>query len=372
MRLTDVSLRNLPIPDKGQKDYRDDIVKNLYVRVSQGGSRTFYLLRGRINKRTKIGLYPIISLTQARQKARELLAEKTLGKDRPKPISFLGAVLQFLENYTGRKPRTVYDTTQILRRYFLPVLGHHKLDTITTDHIARIIDGLRDKPTSARHALATIKQFFSWCISRGYILNSPCERLQAPQKPPSRHRVLDDEELKKVLVTAQNTLNPFGQIILLLALTGQRRGEIGSLKWEYIEGAQITLPPEIVKNNRPHTFPIGTWAQEVITSVPHRNTTDYLFPPWGAHDKPYSNWANRKKVFDKNCPLPRWTLHDLRRTFSTNMAKLGTPIHVTEKLLNHVSGTLSGIQAIYNRHTYLEEMRDAIQLHEKHLKFLCS
>ena len=349
MRLTDVSLRNLPIPDKGQKDYRDDTVPNLYVRVSQGGSRTFYILHGRSHRRTRIEAYPIITLSQARKKAREMLAEKTLGKNRPKSITFDNAVAQFLDNYTGRKPRTIYDTTQLLNRYFLPALRHERLDTITTDQIARTIDRLRDKPTSARHALATIKMFFSWCVSRDYVQISPCKRLQAPPKPLPRDRVLDDKELGEVLTTAQNTPSPFGSIILLLALTGQRRGEIGSLKWNYIEGDQITLPAEIVKNNRPHTFPIGTWAQEIISFVPHRNTTDYLFPPWGIHDKPYSNWANRKEIFDNKCPLPYWTLHDLRRTFSTNMAKLGTPIHVTEKLLNHVSGTLSGVQAIYTR-----------------------
>ncbi len=372
MHLTEIVVRNLPVPDKGQKDYRDDTLLGFHVRVSQGGSRVFYLMHGKARTRTRIGAYPIISLSQARHKARELLAEQTLGKNRPKSITFTDAVTQFLENYTGRKPRTIYDTTQILKRYFLPALRHERLDDITTEQVARIIDRLRDKPTSARHALATIKMFFSWCMSREYVLNSPCDRIHAPQKPLPRHRVLDDEELGNVLATAQNMPNPFGSIVLLLALTGQRRGEIGSLKWDYISGDTITLPAEVTKNNRPHTFPIGTWAQEIIGSVPHRNTTNYLFPPWEIHDKPYSNWANRKETFDKKCPLPHWTLHDLRRTFSTNMAKLGTPIHVTEKLLNHVSGSFSGVQAIYNRYTYMDEMRDAIHAYENHLKSLCS
>ena len=383
MRLTDKSIPSLPLPEKGQKDYRDDTLKGFHVRVSQGGSRTFYLMHSKARSRTKIGVYPIISLRQARQKARELLAEQTLGRNRPKSITFADAVAQFLENYTGRKPRTVYDTTQILRRYFLPPLRHERLGDITSYQITRIIDRLRDKPTSARHALAVIKMFFSWCVSREYVENSPCERLQPPQKPRSRARVLNDEELGKVLLTAQETRFPFGQIVLLLALTGQRRGEIAGLQWDYIEADKINLPPELCKNNTAHTFPIGTWAQEIISSVPHRNNNPFLFPSWSKRAtgkftnlepllKPFANWANPKETFDKKCPIPHWTLHDLRRTFSTNMAKLGTPIHVTEKLLNHVSGSLSGVQAIYNRHTYMDEMRDAIHDYEKHLKLLCS
>jgi len=133
MHLTEIVVRNLPVPDKGQKDYRDDTLLGFHVRVSQGGSRIFYLSHGKARTRTRIGAYPIISLSQARHKARELLAEQTLGRNRPKSITFTDAVTQFLENYTGRKPRTIYDTTQILKRYFLPALRHERLDDITND-----------------------------------------------------------------------------------------------------------------------------------------------------------------------------------------------------------------------------------------------
>ena len=101
--------------------------------------------------------------------------------------------------------------------------------------------------------------------------------------------------------------------------------------------------------------------------------TDYLFPPWGTHDKPFSNWSNPKETFDKKCPIDHWTLHDLRRTFATIHAKIGTPSHVTEKLLNHVSGgSLSQIAQIYNRHTYFSEMQQALHQYENYLQSLRS
>lgn len=372
MHLTDLAVKNLPVPKRGQKDYRDDALRGFSIRVSQGGTRTFYIMHGRSRTRTKIGVYPIITLGQARQRAKELLAEKTLGKDRPKTITFADALTQFLDSYTGRKPRTIKDTRTTLNRHFLS-LRHERLNDITTHQIARIIDRLRSKPTTARHALAAIKMFFSWCVDRDYLPKSPCEALQAPQKPKSRERVLDPQELSTFLSTAQATPYPFGPILLLLILTGQRRSEIGSLKWDYISGDTITLPSELTKNNRPHTFPIGEWAQEVISTIPKRNITSYLFPPWGDRDKPFSNWSNPKETFNKQCPLEPWTLHDLRRTFSTNMAALGVRQEVTEKLLNHVSGgAISQIARIYNRHSYMEEMRHALTLWEDHLQSLRS
>ena len=189
MHLTDLVVKALLPPETGQKDYRDDALKGLTVRVSQGGSRVFYVIHGRSRTRTKIGRYPVISLSQARQKAKELLAEKTLGKDRPKTIAFHEALTQFLDGYTGRKSRTEKDTHAILNRYFLPPLRNERLGDITTHDISKIIDRLHGKPTSARHALALAKMFFAWCVDRHYLLRSPCKRLQPPQKPPSRERV---------------------------------------------------------------------------------------------------------------------------------------------------------------------------------------
>jgi hypothetical protein len=81
-----------------------------------------------------------------------------------------------------------------------------------------------------------------------------------------------------------------------------------------------------------------------------------------------NGWSNLKRTFDKSVHRAApWTLHHLRRTFATNLAALGTPIYVTEKLLNHISGSVFGVAAIYNRHGYMDEMRAAIADWEKRL-----
>lgn len=104
-------------------------------------------------------------------------------------------------------------------------------------------------------------------------------------------------------------------------------------------------------------------AKRLIDELP--STTDLLFPARGADDIPFNGWSKCKRSFDKVLTIPEYTLHDLRRSYSSNLARLGVPIHVTERLLNHISGTVSGIAAVYNRYTYTDEMRKAVQAWEE-------
>ena len=102
----------------------------------------------------------------------------------------------------------------------------------------------------------------SRCTGRFYLKRSPCERLQAPGAPTTRERVLTDAELAAVLLQARKTTYTFGTIVELLILTGQRRGEIAGLRWQWIDDSSktITLPSSITKNKRAHTFPYGNTA----------------------------------------------------------------------------------------------------------------
>ena len=113
---------------------------------------------------------------------------------------------------------------------------------------------------------------------------------------------------------------------------------------------------------------MGAMTQKIIKSI--GVNTDLLFPARGKPDQPYNGWSKAKREFDEPLDLAPYTLHDLRRTYSSNLAKLGVPIHVTEKLLNHVSGTISGVAAVYNRHSYWEEMKVATAQHDEFLQRL--
>ena len=371
MRLTDLSVKRLKSPPKGQVTYTDDAVPGFGVRVSQGGVKSFVVVTGRDRRRTTIGRYPTITLQEARAKARELAAARTLGKEDIPALKFEDAIPIFLASRypaQGIKQSTRIETERLLRRHFLPSLRHEILSQIQTHAIARVIDRLRKTPGEARHAFGAIRVLFRWAEGRRYVSRSPCAGLAVPKPNPPRDRVLTDDELVNVLTTVRTEASNYHKIIELLILTGQRRGEIAALRAEWIdfEKRTIALPPEITKNKRRHTIPFGAMAEAVLRKGQAKGL---LFPGRGI-DGPVYGWSKLKPKFDEKCPINHWTLHDLRRTCATNLAALGVPVHVTEKLLNHVSGTTGGIVAVYQRHAYLEEMRQAMDVWENRLRTL--
>jgi integrase len=149
-------------------------------------------------------------------------------------------------------------------------------------------------------------------------------------------------------------------------VTGQRRGEIAGLCRSYIDTDKrlITLPSELVKNSREHTFPYGDLAAQILQSIP--NVAELLFPARGCEDRPFSGWSKIKAVLDERSGV-NFRLHDLRRTWATHVAELDVHPWVIEAHLNHVSGVVSGVAAVYNRHKYLNESRAAVAKFEAKL-----
>jgi integrase len=369
--LTEIALKAARPPASGTTTLWDASLPRFGCRVSPKGTKSFIVLVASGIRRT-IGRYPVISLAEARQEAKRILAEKTLGKVALPSISVANALAGFLDESQKRlKSRTAHDYRRLLLRH-LATLTKVALDDVTTRDIAHITDSIRNAPSEAAHALVAIKIFFNWCVRRGYVAANPCSRLTW-QKSKPRERVLTAAEIRIVYRRAESFPHPFGAIVRLLILTGQRRGEIGLLQWKWIDENSriITFPAEATKNNRAHSFPIGNMAIEILAGLPRFG--EFVFPAIrerrnGIPVRAVNGWSNLKTKFDKSTEgVAPWTLHDLRRTFATNLAALGTPIHVTEKLLNHVSGTVSGVAAVYNRHSYMGEMRAAIDNWEKRL-----
>lgn len=374
MRLTDISIRALRAPETGQVTYADDTLPGFGIRVSQGGTKTFVVVHGPTRQRTTIGRFPVIGLSEARTEAKRRLAEATLGKRRPKTVSFETARDEFLEHCQRKnRPRTHSDYTRLLKRFSF---GATRLGDITKADIKRKLAKMDDTPAEQFHALVVIKIFFRWAVRQDYLDHSPCEGLQPKQPLKSRDRALSADELRTVLKASLAEPYPWGPIVSLLVLTGQRRGEIGQLRWEWInaEAKTITLPAAVTKNKREHTFPYGSTAAGVLATLPQIDDSPYLFPASKLRRKGqpatvFGGWAKCKLDFDKKLEgVNPYRLHDLRRTVSTTMAALGVPQIVVEKLLNHVSGgTQSSIAQVYNRHSYLEEMRGAIDTYETYL-----
>jgi len=131
---------------------------------------------------------------------------------------------------------------------------------------------------------------------------------------------------------------------------------MAAIQPDWIESDTLTLPASVTKNKRTHTIPLTATTLALVADC-----------PFGKDGGVLNGWSNGKRRIDAHVSIEHWTLHDLRRTFSTIQAQLGTPIHVTERILNHSTGSISGVSAVYNRHSYLDEMRTALERYEQHV-----
>jgi integrase len=147
--------------------------------------------------------------------------------------------------------------------------------------------------------------------------------------------------------------NDYGKIVKLLTLTGQRRDEIARLNWSEVnfDEKQIDLPGSRTKNRRPHIVPLSPPALAILKSIDRDGIEVFA---------KRNNWQIDKDDLDKKFDMPHWVLHDLRRTLSTGMGDLGIQPHVVEAVLNHVSGSKSGVAGVYNKAMYLKEKREAL------------
>lgn len=353
MRLSDLNVRALPAPAKGQKTYFDDTLAGFGCRVSQAGTRSFVVMHGRSRQLTTIGKFGIIGLSDARKRAREILAEQVLGKTRaPTHMPFGGVVEQFLFHHHGR-PKTLKEYRRLIYKHFMPKLRLEPIERIKTSDLTKIVDKLLPTPSIARHAFAVIMNVMNWAVSRRYITHNPLEGVQPPKLNPSRERVLTDEELVKVW-TAADPNTAYGCIIRLCLLLGQRRSATASIQPEWLKAGVLTFPAASTKGKRVHAIPITEQAETYIASSPFT----------------CNNWSKSKVALDEKCGVTGWTVHDCRRSFASRLQRLGVRIEVTEKFLGHVSGKVSGITGIYQRHDYMEEMRTAAELWETHLASL--
>jgi integrase len=239
-----------------------------------------------------------------------------------------------------------------------------------------IVEGLAATPAEQLHFFNYARTFLNFCVQRKFLQTNPLNSLPSPAKRNTRKRVLADEEIAKVWTAADQDTTPLSRIIQICLLTGVRRGEVSKFDWSYIDQKKrlITLPSTITKNHVTHTFPYGQMLQTVLDKMTGQDAGQVgkLFPGRTAKNEYFEGWSRGKENFDLLCPIAPWTLHDIRRSFYTNMAALGVAPHICAKLVNHVSGAvaISGISAVYNQHLYLDEQRAAIALWENKLQSL--
>ena len=398
--LTDVLVRKAAPPHTGTKELWDEAVRGLGFRLTPNGRR-YWFIRYRTpsgQRRYKLGEYPGLKLADARKDARSLLAEIDKGADPQRekvnrriataPATVKDVIERYIGEVKGRN-RSWKETERILTRHAIDAWGPRLLEDVRRADVIALLDDLaKTSPYMANSLMRQLRRFFNWTVEKDILPGTPMAGVKAPHKETSRDRILSDDELS-ALWSVWNTMPyPFGAFFKVCALTAQRRSEVAAMNWEHIdlESKIWTLPREMTKSDRAHEVPLSSQVVDILKSLP-RWSCGLVFT---TNDKtPISGFSRAKTQCDLEfalaslskkertrieklkgktrekaiAKLPRlapWRTHDLRRTAASGMARAGIQPHVVEKVLNHATGQISGVAAVYNRHGYLDEKRAAL------------
>ena len=385
MKLTAASIRTIaPVPPKTDIIEFDDTVPGFGVRARLGGSKVYVVQYtiGEKTRRMSLGKVDLQEVGKARETAKNILAKVRLGQDpaaqkkqnRSQASDTFG---KLVDTYLAFKETELrggsYD--QVRRHLKTNVKSLHALPLSSIDQrmIADKLNGVAKTSgaVTANRTRASLSAMFTWAMGEGLALSNPVTNTNKREEK-SRERVLTDDELRTVWQAAGD--DHHGAIVKLLMMTGQRRGEIGGLRWSEIDLDRnlILLPGERTKNALPHELPVTSTVRSIIESQTKTEGRDFIF---GFGEGAYSGWSRAKEALDEAVAesgntVPAFTLHDIRRSVATRMADIGVPPHVIEAVLNHVSGHKGGVAGIYNRALYTAEKAQALARWDEYLSAL--
>ena len=364
--LTELAIRKAKPADK-RYDLFDASVRGLGLRVATSGTKSWFMMRrfnGRM-LRTTFGRYPEVPLALARLKAPDVLADmadgQTAGQRR---TDLFRVVLDEWLKKDQTKNKSIHQVRVAMYKHALPAFGPMPVASITKRDVNRLIDKIVDSgsPVAANRVLAFTKRFFSWCKERDILELSPAEAIRPPSKEKTRDRVLTLEEIKGFWAACGQMGYPWGPIFQLLLLTGARLREVSQASWDEVSIADgtLSLPSSRTKNARPHQIQLSDQALSIIQALPKVGGHDLLFTTNGK--TPVSGFSKVKKRLDIMSDVTNWRFHDLRRSFATHSTeKLSISPVIADKILNHATGQVRGVAAIYQHGEYLEDRRAALQ-----------
>lgn len=377
LKFTDAAVQRLKPPAAGRVEYWDAALPGFGLRVTENGVRTWVMMyrMGSRARRLTIGRYPALSLADARALARDAMHEVAKGNDPgaakaarnepPEAEAFENAAQDFLRRHVGKLRRSSQqENARVFSKELLPRWRGRRLAGIVRADVIELLDDVTDagKPYAANHTLAVVRKFFNWCVERGKLDVSPCMMVKRPHEQRARDRVLSDDELRAIWGACDQMAYPFGPFLKMLLATAQRRSEVAQMRWSDVDlDAKVwTIPAEHTKADRAHEVPLSPLAMEILKAVPQFHG-DYVFTTTGG-ERPVSGFSKCKsRLVVLSGVAGDWRFHDFRRTAGTGMAGLGVPVFTIGRVLNHSAAGMAGVTAIYDRHSYLEEKRHALE-----------
>jgi integrase len=364
MRLTKSSIRELPVPPTGQAFYRDDQLRPLAVRVTAGGTKSFVVEK--LLKRQASGAAPRVmrktlgrcnemSVEVARGEALKLLGDIARGIDpmaderraRATAITLDRALQDYLQSRT-LKPKSTEIYTEVVARAFAD-WRRRPLNSVTREGVARRFKKLRDEhgPAWANLAMRLLRALFNYAAGQYADAAGQSPFAMNPVKVLSQTRAWAPVERRTTLIKPHELARWYQAIkalsnstardyFMLLLFTGLRRGEGATLQWANVDFAARTLTVEDTKNGRPHTLPLPPFVLDMLSARRQSTEVKYVFAGEGARGHLVNVKTAQRQVIAASGVS--FSLHDLRRTFTTIAESLDIPSYALKRLLNHADG----------------------------------
>jgi len=349
-------------------EVRDSVVRGLYLEVGAKGAKVWWLqaMRGKRRERIRLGAFPALTTQNARSQA--MAAKERIRGLRS--ASEVRTVDELFERYATRRRherRSWRDVESVWHCWAKDRIGHVQLSDLTTFHALELRDFVASKSSDARarKVLIYLRPMFSWAASERLIDANPWAGLATGGASIARDRVLTPSEWMLIWNASFNEPHPFGEFVRALMLSAQRLSNVAQMRWDEIADCVWTIPREKFKSTRPekaraHEVPLSKALVALLGSMP--KTCDYVFS--ARHGKPISPGSRQKRRIAESAGVTNWVFHDIRRTAATRMAENKVSRFIIERSLGHAD---QGVTAIYDRATYRDEKREALDVLAKGL-----
>ncbi|HMW40546.1 MAG TPA: tyrosine-type recombinase/integrase [Saprospiraceae bacterium] len=364
---TKAEIDSLPLPMNGKRDtYQDTKVSGLHLRISSTGIKTFSVfkrIKGGNPERITLGRYPDMTIDQARRKTMEINLAIADGRNPAEAKRKLKSELlfgelfeEYLERHSKPKKKTWTEDLDKYRNHIEKPLGKRKLSEIDRAAISLIHSNVTKAgyPIAANRILALISSVFGWAISAGLWENNPAIGIRR-NKEKSRDRFIQSDELPRFFqALSEETNGTVRDYILISLLTGARRSNVCSMKWQDINFERAEWRIEATKNDTPQTVTLSPEAIEVLQNR-KSDDSEFVFPGSGKSghlQEPRKGW---ERIL-KSAGIKDLRLHDLRRTLGSWQAKTGASLAIIGKSLNHKNQNTTAIYARLD----LDPVRDSV------------
>ncbi len=365
--LTDNMILKLK-PARKRLTMPDPELRGHYIRVTPTGAKSFVAVaRDPSGKQiwATLGGADVLTIDEARKKAREAIQRIKAGQpafEAPpaRPDTLRDIAESWMQRHVRAKGlRTEPEMSRILNKYIYPILKDRDFETIKRSDVTKLLDTIEDGsgPRQADIVLAILSSIMHWHAARTDDYVPPIVRGMRRDDPHAkkRARILDDDEIRALWAAADKG-GHFGAFIKLSLLTGQRRQKIAGMRWQDLTlDGTWDIPIEPREKGNGGALQLPEVAQEIIRSQKHIGDNPYVFAGRGAGH--FSGYGLLKRGIDEEAQIAPWVVHDLRRTSRSLMARAGVPRDIAERVMGHV---LTGVEGIYDRHTYEQEKADAL------------